>query len=82
MPGLRSEAFLCGARIERVYPFAPLPGSAAMISVVTHGDTCCVGANLDAAAITDRDLFAECLAAGFGEVLSLHPGSAEPVIVR
>lgn len=82
VPGLRSEAFLCGARIERVYPFAPLPGSAAMISVVTHGDTCCVGANLDAAAITDRDLFAECLAAGFGEVLSLHPGSAEPVIVR
>ncbi|GAA1398626.1 wax ester/triacylglycerol synthase family O-acyltransferase [Pseudonocardia kongjuensis] len=82
VPGLRSEAFLCGARIDRVYPFAPLPGCAAMISVVTHGDTCCVGANLDAAAVTDRELFAECLAAGFAEVLSLRPGAAEPVIVR
>nr|WP_222132137.1 wax ester/triacylglycerol synthase domain-containing protein [Pseudonocardia sp. C8] len=80
VPGLRSEAFLCGARIERVYPFAPLPGCAAMISVVTHGDTCCVGANLDAAAITDRELFAGCLAAGFAEVLALHPGAAEPVV--
>lgn len=82
VPGLRSAAYLCGAHIERVYPFAPLPGCAAMISVVTHGDTCCVGVNLDAAAITDRDLFTECLAAGFAEVLAVAPGSAEPVVVR
>lgn len=82
VPGLRSEAFLCGARIERVYPYAPLPGCAAMISAVTHGDTACVGANLDAAAIADRDLFTDCLARGFGEVLALHPGAAGPVVVR
>ncbi|MER5671230.1 wax ester/triacylglycerol synthase domain-containing protein [Pseudonocardia alni] len=82
VPGLRYEAFLCGARIERVYPFAPLPGCAAMISVVTHGDHCCVGANIDAAAITDRDLFARCLAEGFAEVLALHPGAAAPMIVE
>ncbi|WP_226362025.1 wax ester/triacylglycerol synthase domain-containing protein [Pseudonocardia sp. ICBG1142] len=81
VPGLRAEAFLCGARIERVYPFAPLPGCAAMITVVTHGELCCVGANIDAAAITDRDTFARCLAEGFSEVLALHPGSAEPVVV-
>lgn len=81
VPGLRNEAFLCGARIERVYPFAPLPGCAAMISVVTHGDTCCIGANLDAAAITDRDLFTRCLADGLAEVLTLHPGAADPMIV-
>lgn len=81
VPGLRSEAFLCGARIDRVYPFAPLPGCAAMISAVTHGAQVCVGANLDAAAIADRGLFAECLARGFGEVLALNPGSAEPEIV-
>ena len=81
VPGLRSEAFLCGARIDRVYPFAPLPGCAAMISVVTHGDLCCVGANIDAAAITDREEFARCLAGGFAEVLALQPGAAEPMIV-
>ncbi|MFP5021889.1 wax ester/triacylglycerol synthase domain-containing protein [Pseudonocardia phyllosphaerae] len=81
VPGLRSDAYLCGAKIERVYPFAPLPGCAAMVSVVTHGDTCCVGANLDAAAITDRDLFADCLAQGFAEVLALAPGKAAAEVV-
>ncbi|MEQ3553287.1 wax ester/triacylglycerol synthase domain-containing protein [Pseudonocardia nematodicida] len=81
VPGLRHDAFLCGARIERVYPFAPLPGCAAMISAVSHGDTCCVGANLDTAAVTDRDLFADCLRDGFAEVLALHPGAAPPAVL-
>lgn len=80
VPGLRFDAYLCGARIERLYPFAPLPGCAAMISLVSHGDVCCIGANLDAAAVTERDLFSECLRAGFAEVLALHPGSAAPTL--
>lgn len=79
VPGLQHDVFLCGARIERVYPYAPLPGCAAMLSAVTHGDVVCIGANLDAAAITDRDLFADCLVRGFAEVLELNPGSATPV---
>lgn len=82
VPGLPFDAYLCGARIERVYPFAPLPGCAAMITLVTHGDVCCIGANLDAAAITDRALFTDCLVRGFSEVLALNPGSADPVLPR
>ena len=82
VPGLPFDAYLCGARIQRVYPFAPLPGCAAMITLVTHGDICCVGANLDAAAIDDRDLFADCLVRGFSEVLSLNPGSADPELAQ
>ncbi|RZT87232.1 WS/DGAT/MGAT family acyltransferase [Pseudonocardia sediminis] len=80
VPGLPFDAYLCGARIERVYPYAPLPGCAAMITLVTHGDVCCVGANLDATAITDRALFTDCLVRGFQEVLALNPGSADPVL--
>jgi hypothetical protein len=80
VPGPRTALHLAGARIERVYPFAPLPGCAAMIMLVTHGDTGCVGANLDAAAITHPDLFTRCLADGFSEVLSLHPHSGTPTI--
>jgi WS/DGAT/MGAT family acyltransferase len=79
VPGLREDVFLAGAKIERIYPFAPLPGCAAMISMVTHGSTCCIGANLDGAAISDQDLFARCLVDGFAEVLALHPGAAPPV---
>ncbi|MEJ2867957.1 wax ester/triacylglycerol synthase domain-containing protein [Actinomycetospora sp. OC33-EN08] len=71
IPGLQGEVYLAGARIRRSYPFAPLPGCAAMIAMITHGDACCVAANLDAAAITDLDGFAEDLAAGFDEVLDL-----------
>lgn len=79
VPGLREDVFLAGSQILRFYPYAPLPGCAAMITLVTHGDTCCVGANLDAAAITELDLFAECIIDGFAEVLSLHPGAARPI---
>jgi hypothetical protein len=81
VPGLREDVYLAGARIERVYPFAPLPGCAAMIALTSHGDTCCIGANLDPAAFTDLDGFAHDLCAGFDEVLALHPGSA-PAVLR
>lgn len=79
VPGLREDVFLAGAKIERIYPFAPLPGCAAMISMVTHGETCCIGANLDGAAISDQELFARCLVDGFREVLALRPGAPDPV---
>ncbi|GAA4737340.1 wax ester/triacylglycerol synthase family O-acyltransferase [Actinomycetospora chibensis] len=80
VPGLREDVFLAGARIERIYPFAPLPGCAAMITLLTHGTTCCIGANLDAAAVREPDLFARCLADGFTEVLALGGGTATPIM--
>jgi WS/DGAT/MGAT family acyltransferase len=81
VPGLREDVYLAGARIERSYPFGPLPGCAAMITMVSHGPCCCVGANIDAASFTDVDGFGRCLHEGFNEVLSLHPGS-EPAVRR
>ncbi len=32
IPGLRHDVYLAGAKIERVYPFGPLPGCAMMIT--------------------------------------------------
>jgi WS/DGAT/MGAT family acyltransferase len=78
VPGVREEMYLAGARIERIYPFAPLPGCAAMITLHTYREICSIGANLDAAAITDPGLFGRCLLNGFAEVLSLRPGAATP----
>jgi diacylglycerol O-acyltransferase len=69
--GMTRPSYLAGARIVRSYPFAPLPGGAAMIALTSHEDTCCVAATLDPAAITDPGLFRECLVAGFEEVLAL-----------
>ena len=78
VPGIREEVFLAGARIERAFGFAPLPGCASMITMTSHGHSCCVAANLDAAAITDTDQFARSLEQGFREVLALHPGAGAP----
>jgi WS/DGAT/MGAT family acyltransferase len=79
VPGLQGDVYVAGARIERLYGFGPLPGCAAMITLVTHGDTCCIAANIDPAAITEPDRFGRCLEQGFAEVLALHPGAAAPV---
>ena len=80
VPGLREDVFLAGARIERIYPFAPLPGCAAMITLLTHGGTCCVCANLDAAAVREPDVFSRCLADGFSEVLGLATRTTAPIV--
>jgi diacylglycerol O-acyltransferase len=71
VPGLRRAAYMAGARVVRVYPFGPLPGCAAMVTLVSHQEICCIGANLDAAAFTEPALFARCLQQGLGEVLEL-----------
>jgi hypothetical protein len=81
VPGPRDERYLAGARVERVYPFAPLPGCPAMITLVTHGDVGCVGINYDPSAITEPAHFLRCLTEGFAEVLALQPRSVPPVRV-
>ncbi len=42
-----------------------------MATIITHNGTACLGINSDGAAVTDQELFAECLVARFGEVLAL-----------
>ena len=80
VPGLRDEYYLAGAKIERAYGFGPRPGCASMITLVSHGTTCCVAANVDPAAVSDPELFADCLKEGFAEVLSLNPHARVPVV--
>jgi len=71
VPGIREDRYLAGAKILKAYPFGPLPGCAAMIVLVSHLDGCCVGINMDPAAITDEDRFVRCISEGFDEVLAL-----------
>jgi WS/DGAT/MGAT family acyltransferase len=79
VPGFREDLYMAGAKIERVYGLGPLPGCATMITLITHGDTACIGVNLDPAAVTEPELFARCLVDGFSEVLALQPGAAAPI---
>ena len=72
VPGIGHPVYLAGARITHMYPFGPVPGCAVMAGLVSHNGTCCVGVNLDPAAITDPAVFATCLRAGFDEVVALR----------
>ncbi|HEV7465867.1 MAG TPA: wax ester/triacylglycerol synthase domain-containing protein [Candidatus Dormibacteraeota bacterium] len=73
VPGIPHPVYIAGARIERMYPFGPLPGCAVMTGLVSHVDTCCIGVNCDAAAVIDVDRFVDCLGEGLAEVLALAP---------
>jgi len=73
VPGIQGEVYLAGAKVERLYGYAPLPGCAAMVVLMSHGDTCCVSVNHDAAAIADPEKLGRCLVEGFEEVIALVP---------
>ena len=80
VPGLPFDIFMAGARIERIYPFGPLPGCAVMAGMLSHNGVCCIGINMDKAAVTDPEAFMECQREGLDEVLALDrsaPGSGQ-----
>ena len=54
-----------------MYPFGPLPGCAAMVTLISHDGTCCIGVNIDPAAVTRPALLVEGLRAGLAEVMAL-----------
>ncbi|WP_157953124.1 wax ester/triacylglycerol synthase domain-containing protein [Nocardioides allogilvus] len=71
MPGVPHPVYMAGARVERVFPFGPLPGVAVMAGLISHDGTCCIGLNIDGDAITDLDQFMECMNEGLLEVTSV-----------
>ncbi len=71
MPGLPYEVYMAGARVERVYPFGPLPGVAVMAAMVSHGGTCCIGLTIDGTALDDVDVLMQCMEDGLDEVLAV-----------
>jgi len=79
VPGSPHEQYLGGIKVARMYGLAPNPGCPAMITLATHGDTCCVGVNFDPAAFYESELFVNCLLVGFNEVLALSGTGAEAV---
>ncbi len=77
--GLPWEAYIAGAKIERMLPFGPVPGCALMVTLLSYAGTCCIGVNMDAAAVTEPDLLMSCLQGGLDEVLALAEGDRDSV---
>jgi diacylglycerol O-acyltransferase len=79
VPVYSGDTYIAGAKIVRQYGIGPLPGVAMMVVLMSRSGYCTVTARYDRASITDPDLFAECLLAGFDEVLAVGgPGRASP----
>ena len=72
--GVPVPVYLAGARIERMFPFGPAPGCAVMATLVSHVGTCCIGVNLDTAAVTEPARFMSCLQESLDEIVELGRG--------
>jgi len=77
VPGLTYTTYVAGAKVERMYPLAPLPGVAVMAGMLSHDGTCCFGLNMDGDAVTDPDLLIEYMRKSVEEVCSLATQSKE-----
>jgi WS/DGAT/MGAT family acyltransferase len=71
IPGAPVPVYFGGARVDRLYAFAPPAGAAFNVALISHCDTCCVGIVIDTTAVPDPDVLIGCLHAGFDEVLAL-----------
>ena len=70
-PGLPTAVYAAGARIERMYVFAPLPSVSMLAALCSYAGHCCIGINCDGAVFTDVELLWRCMAEGLDEVLAL-----------
>lgn len=71
VPGHPKPRFIGGAEITRSIPMGPTPGVAMTITMLSLNRKCSVGVNYDTAAVTDAELFLQCLEDGFDEVFAL-----------
>jgi hypothetical protein len=67
--GLARDAYLAGARVTRMFTFAPTSGCALSMTIVTHQQTSCIGFNFDTAAVTDPQLLGSCLSEAFADAV-------------
>jgi hypothetical protein len=72
IPGVPYPVYVAGSRITHMYPFGPLPGCAAMITLLSHDGDCCIGINTDTTAVADPGRLADDLREGLAEVVALR----------
>jgi WS/DGAT/MGAT family acyltransferase len=76
VPGLHRPAYIAGTRVERLWAFAPPTGAALSVTLLSHGETCCIGLMCDRRAVPRPDLVRTCLEASLDELLTITPLNA------
>jgi diacylglycerol O-acyltransferase / wax synthase len=71
VPVYPGDTYVAGAKVLKQYGLGPLPGVAMMTVLVSRSGVCTVSTRYDRASITNQPLWAQCLLAGFNEVLDL-----------
>ncbi len=71
VPGPPIPVYLAGARLERQIAFGPMTGAAANITLLSYVDDLNIGINTDPRAVTDPELFVDCLDDAFDEIIEL-----------
>jgi diacylglycerol O-acyltransferase / wax synthase len=69
--GPQFPLYLAGTKVTAYTAFGPTMGCAANLTLMSYDGACYVGITTDETAIPDPDVYAECLRAGFAEVLAL-----------
>jgi WS/DGAT/MGAT family acyltransferase len=72
VPGAPVPVYIGGARVDRMYAFAPTAGAAVNVSLISHCDACCIGVVVDTAAVPDAAMLVDCLRLGFEEMLAAN----------
>jgi WS/DGAT/MGAT family acyltransferase len=69
MPGPPAQRYLAGAKVEAIYPFAPVAhGVPLSIALLSYGDTYGIGIDTDPAAIPDPEVLHRYLAAAVDNI--------------
>jgi len=71
VPGPPFPVWSSGARVESMFGFGPLSGSAANITLFSYDGQLHIAVATDTAAVRDPDFFLECLRLGVEEVMSV-----------
>ena len=79
VPMYAGDTYIAGTKVLREFGIGPLPGVAMMAVLISRGGMCTVTTRYDRASVSEPDLWARCLLAGFDEVLALGgDGRAAP----
>ena len=71
VPGPPVPVYLVGARLERQIAFGPMTGAATNITLLSYIDELNIGINTDPKAVSEPDLFVQCLRDSFDEIIGL-----------
>ena len=78
LPGSPVPIYLAGAKLTGFFAFGPTIGAAVNITLISYGDSCDIGINIDTSAVPDYDALLGCLREGFDEIIALGDDSGSP----